>query len=168
MPIVTEEMKIKVPNCMHTKTKARQKRWERFMPNNLPRYVHVYDNGGMDKAGGSCDRYTVVFTGNYAGREGCDYLSMSGAPFHPQGIGQSGWSQNVIDSPSYGHLGKKIHFKDLPEDCQILVLRNYLCHWQLVDTEGPFKKNEAPILEADAIAKEIVGARVKAEKSVPV
>ncbi len=100
-------------------------RKEQLMPNGIPRYVRCYDLQN------TCDRYTVVFTGNYAGREGCDYLGMSGAPFHPQGFGQHGWNLDVIDRPTYKHLGKKIKFTDLPEDCQKLVLSDYKEIWRL-------------------------------------
>ena len=90
----------------------------------VPRWIRCYDNGGK-----SFDRYTVVFTGNYHGRNGCDYLAMSEHPFHPQGFGQHGWNQNVIDRPTYSHLGKKIKFEDLPEDCQKLVASDYKEIW---------------------------------------
>lgn len=52
-------------------------RAERFMPNDVPRYVRIYDNGGE-----TADRYTVVFTGLRTGWH--QLLSMSAAPFHPQ------------------------------------------------------------------------------------
>jgi hypothetical protein len=101
-------------------------RTERLLPNNTPKYIRVYDNGGE-----SCDRYTVVFTGNYKGRNGCDYLAMSARPFHPQGFGQHGWHQYVIDRPAYSHIGKKLKFSDLPIDCQKLVLSDYKAIWGL-------------------------------------
>jgi hypothetical protein len=46
---------------------------------------------------------------------------MSSIPFHPQGFGQYSTCQLGR------HLGKRIDFEDLPEDCQKLVkqdLRN--------------------------------------------
>ena len=133
------------------------KRYARLMPNDLPKYVRCYDNGGTEKNNGSIDRYTVVFTGNYKGREGCDYLAMNGAPFHPQGFGQHGWSRDVIDYPTYGHLGKKIHFTDLPEDCQIMALRDYLLTWGLATEDNYHHK-----------ASELVKARIAATAAVPV
>jgi hypothetical protein len=36
-----------------------------LMPNGVPKYVRVYDNGGK-----SFDRYTVVFTGRYTHKTG--------------------------------------------------------------------------------------------------
>jgi hypothetical protein len=111
---------------------AHKQRLERIMPGGKPRYIRVYDNGGPDREGGSIDRYTVVFTGNYPGRGGlCRYVGMSGAPFHPQGFGQHGESETIIDRPTYGHLGKKITFADLPEDCQRLVISDYRYYWEL-------------------------------------
>lgn len=93
-----------------------------FDQNGNPRYVRCYDNGGK-----SVDRYTVVFTRSYG--NGCSYLGMSEQPFSPQGFGQHGWSDQSIDRPRYGHLGRKIAFTDLPEDCQRCVLQDYREIW---------------------------------------
>ena len=99
-------------------------REEQFMPDGIPRKIRCYDNGGR-----SCDRYTVVFTGNYKHREGCAYIRMSEDPYHPQGFGQHGFSQDVIDYPKYSHLGKKIEFTNLPPNCQDLVIGDYKEIW---------------------------------------
>lgn len=108
-------------------------RKERLMPNGIPRYVHCYDNGGR-----SIDRYTVVFTGNFK-KAPCPmfvewpYLAMNGAPFHPQGFCQHGATKNNrCDYPRYGHIGKRIKFTDLPEDCQKVVLQDYAEIWGLL------------------------------------
>jgi hypothetical protein len=101
-------------------------REEQFMPNGIPRKIRIYDNGGE-----TFDRYTVVFTGNYKGRYGCDYLEMSENPYYPQGFGQHGWDRQVIDYPKYSHLGKKIKFIDLPEDCQDCVIQDYKALWRI-------------------------------------
>lgn len=108
-------------------------RKDRLIPNGVPRYIRCYDNGGPDAKDGSIDRYTVVYTGNYKKNErgGCFYVGMNCAPFHPQGVGQHGEANHIIDRPSYGHLGKKIAFKDLPEDCQSLVISDYKGLWNL-------------------------------------
>lgn len=118
-------------------TQTQQDRLKRLLPDGKPRYVRCYDFGDND----CMDRYTVVFTGNYAGRNGCDYLAMNAAPFHPQGIGQHGHADRVIDSThgSWGgvsigrkcHLGTRIVFEDLPEDCQTAVLNDYRKMWKL-------------------------------------
>lgn len=98
-----------------------------FAPNGIPKKVRIYDNGGK-----TFDRYTVVFTGNYAGRDGiCSYLGMSERPFHPQGFCQHGEHRQVIDRPRYGHLGKRIKFESLPEDCRKAVMQDYAAIWQL-------------------------------------
>ncbi len=80
--------------------------------------VRCYDAG--DQVG---DRYTVVYTGHYRHLTARQQLhvGMSARPFHPQGIGMHGESPKDIDRPSYGHLGKKISFDDLPPDCKKLV-----------------------------------------------
>jgi len=108
-------------------------REERFMPNGVPKKVRIYDNGGRiyDNGGKTYDRYTAVFIGNYKGRDGCDYLGMSEYPFHPQGFGQHGWSREIIDYPSYRHLGRKITFDKLPEQCQKLVIQDYKEIWNI-------------------------------------
>ncbi len=90
-----------------------------------PRWIRCYDNGGK-----TADRYIVVFT---KGKR--VYLSMNREPFHPQGIGMHGeWNkgENSIDRPTYGHLGKKIAFNQLPEDCQKLVRQDYSAMWDKV------------------------------------
>ena len=97
------------------------------MPNGLPRYVRCYDNGGK-----TADRYNIVFTGNFKGREGrCYVLGCSALPFHPQGIGSHEDYDHVIDKPSYKHLGKKVTFETLPEDVKRCVLQDYCDYWEL-------------------------------------
>lgn len=110
----------------------------KLMPGGIPRYIHVYDNGGSSKQGGSLDRYMVVFTGRYRHKTGGEFwhLSMNAAPFHPQGIGLHGGSKDQIDWPTYGHLGKRIKFSDLPEDCRTLVTRDYEYLWD-IPLDGP-------------------------------
>jgi hypothetical protein len=95
-----------------------------YLPNGEPRYVRCYDNGGE-----TADRYTVVFTGRRAKANYYPYLGMSAYPFHPQGIGQHGEGKYFVDWPTYGHLGKKIKFSELPEDCQKLVRSDYKAIW---------------------------------------
>ena len=107
-------------------TKKEQARRERLLPEGKPRYIRCYDNGGE-----TLDRYTVVYTGRYRGDGWFQYISMNSSPFHPQGIGQHGEHPTQIDRPSYGHLGKKITFDDLPEDCQKLVMQDYNAIWGL-------------------------------------
>jgi hypothetical protein len=89
----------------------------------LGRPIRVYDSGG------SGDRYTVVFMNradygygrDYIRQTGCDFypcVGMSGAPFHPQGICQH------TDCMLGKHLGKRIPFAQLPEDCRKAVLQD--------------------------------------------
>lgn len=127
--------------------KKQQARQERLLPAGIPRYVRCYDNGGSDHAWkfkgeihhGTCDRYTAIYAGKYRGKGWFQYVSMSGAPFHPQGVGMHGEHPTQVDAP-YGfppaigrscHLGKRIPFTDLPEDCQKLVLHGYKEIWGL-------------------------------------
>jgi len=119
-------------------TKKQTDRMNRLMPNGEPKYVRVYDNEGE-----SADRYTVVFTGNYAvNNSGYHlYIGMSGSPFHPQGVCLHGESENIIDvkKGSWGgipigrknHLGKRITFSDLPDDCKKVTINDYKDIWGL-------------------------------------
>jgi hypothetical protein len=105
-----------------------QDRINRFLPCGIPKYIRCY------KSKEDClDPYTVVFTGNYTSLTGGSYLyvGMGSNPYHPQGIGQHGSSEKQIDTPMYGHLGKRITFGELPEDCQKLVLEDYKALWNL-------------------------------------
>ena len=124
---------------LSSKELKKQERRNSLVPNGVPRYIRCYDNGGSEKENGTVDRYTVVYTGNYRGKtKGWhDYVGMSGAPFHPQGVGMHEQSEfQPVDRPSYGHLGKKIKFSDLPQDCQTLVLQDYLYFWDFTDENG--------------------------------
>jgi hypothetical protein len=104
-----------------------QQRRERLMPNGIPKWIRCYDDGGE-----TIDRYTVVYT-KLSGDIGGLYVGMSAAPYHPQGVclhGQGDYGR-PIDRPTYGHLGKKIQFNDLPDDCRKVVLNDYASLWGL-------------------------------------
>ena len=132
--------------------KKLQGRINRLMPKGIPRYIRCYDNGGVDAENGSADRYTVCFTGKAATERatGCPpyypYRVMSASPFHPQGIGM--WGSNPVQPcdtmhpskkgwfwpPAVGrkcHLGTRIRFQDLPDDCRKLVISDYKEVWNL-------------------------------------
>jgi hypothetical protein len=120
-------------------TKRAKERAERLLPAGVPRWIRVYDNDGE-----TADRYTVVFTGRY---KCCDrhcgmaqILSMSASPFHPQGVGMHAEAPKGFDcnrsgfAPAIGrrnHLGKRITFAELPEDCRTIVMRDYRELWSL-------------------------------------
>lgn len=92
-----------------------------------PKWIRCYDNGGK-----TIDRYTVVFTRG----KGSLYLGMSSNPMHPQGIGMHGEGppgSGPIDRPTYGHLGKRIVFEQLPDDCQKIVRATYSDLWKKID-----------------------------------
>ena len=112
-----------------------------------PKWVRCYDNEGA-----SADCYTEVYTGRYRTPLPADqhrhygrytwyqYLSMSGSPFHPQGVGMHGENREQIDvnksgfAPAMGrrcHLGKRIPFSELPFDCQRLAWRDYSALWMV-------------------------------------
>src|SRR5580700_758461 len=108
---------------MKRTTLANLSRLQRLLPNNYPRYVRVYDNGGKTPG-----RYIVVFTGRYAKDRPPRYyhISMSENPISPQGVCVFNSHDYIIDldekehrwPPGYGrsgHLGKRIHWHELPE-----------------------------------------------------
>lgn len=117
-------------------TKRQKHRLQTLLPDGKPKYVRIYDNDGE-----SIDRYTVVFSGNYTSKTGGEHvvLAMNGRPFHPQGFGQHCNSMEIIDAPqgwapAIGrkcHLGRRIEWEDLPEDCRTFVLREYRELWDL-------------------------------------
>lgn len=73
--------------------------------------VRIYDNGGK-----TADRYTAVFMDEPERPAGIfGALGMSEKPFHPQGVGM-----HCSAAPGK-HLGKRITYEQLPEDCQKAV-----------------------------------------------
>ena len=130
---------------MNKKQLARK---ESLLPNGIPKYVRCYDDGGIDK-GGYCDRYTVIYSGNYNNigksirgwkNPSYHYMGMSSQPFQPQGCWWHGEDDKIIDLDKWGwapamgrknHLGKRIPFSELPPDCQKLVLSDYIDIWNL-------------------------------------
>lgn len=74
--------------------------------------IKCYDSG----PNGFWDRYTVVYLDHKErGRGTYSARAMSARPFHPQGFGQ------MTTAMLGRHLGKRIKFEDLPEDCQKVV-----------------------------------------------
>ena len=100
----------------------------RLLPNGIPRYIRIYDNGGE-----SFDRYTVLFTGRWKGRKAYHsyFRGMSENPYSPRGYGIWEDRPGHIDRPSYAHLGKRIAFATLPEPCKRSVLSDYREIWGL-------------------------------------
>lgn len=107
----------------------------RRLSNHRNRLARFYDNGGE-----TCDRYTAVYLKPYTRKDGTryspepyPYTAMSALPFHPQGFGQHGetcgdpcdWP-HIAPLGRKNHLGRRIRFQDLPEDCQKLVLQDLM------------------------------------------
>ena len=113
--------------------KKLEERLRRLMPGGIPRWIRCYDNGGSDKKDGSYDRYTVIFTHaqSFYTKGYFPILAMSAHPYHPQGFGQHMEYRDPIDRPKYSHLGKKIPFTALPEDCKRVVIDDYTDYWRL-------------------------------------
>lgn len=121
---------------MPTNTKKRR---ESLLPGGIPRQVRCYDNGGK-----TADRYTAVFCGRHASARidrVWPYLAMNCSPFAPWGFGQHGETRHKpCDVDRWGfpaamgrknHLGRRIPFAELPEDCRKLVMQDYLELWDL-------------------------------------
>ena len=104
---------------------------ERLYNDLSPRYIRCYDNNGE-----TYDRYTVIFTKKRIGggkhKHGqFVYVGISENPYHPLGFYQHGFSDCSIDHPSYSHLGKKIQFLKLPDDCQKAIIQEYNELWKI-------------------------------------
>lgn len=80
--------------------------------------VRIWDNGGE-----TCDRYTILPPARagrgqkHRGEWAC--IAASERPYHPQGFGQ-----HVTAMPG-SHLGKRIHWNDLPPDVQRFVRQEW-------------------------------------------
>lgn len=109
-------------------SKSERRRARFLKPNGSPKYIHAYDNGGE-----TADRYTVTFTQRRDGTH--PSLCMSTYPYYPQGVHSFDSNAAPIDYPRYSHLGKRIRFEDLPEQCRRTVLTNYEYLWDLTSDE---------------------------------
>lgn len=125
----------------------KQDRIDRLLPNGEPRWVRIYD--AEDEF---IDRYTVIFSGNYTGRNGqTQILGMSAEPTYPQGVCLHTSYYRPIDNDKWGfhpkvgqkiHLGKRIEFKNLPKKCKEIVLQDYKDIWGINEmSEGNDPKN---------------------------
>lgn len=124
-----------------------RRRVDAFVKDGAPKKLRIYDNGGK-----TADRYTVVFTGRYLKMTMGEIwvLGMGVHPFHPQGIGTHLTYREPPDVPSYKHLGKKIQFADLPEDCRKCVLQDYRYLWDLpINALGRFEEHIAKDVHAN-------------------
>ena len=130
-------------------TKRETERLASLMPNGIPKYVRIYDNA--DTPSETCDRYSVVYSGNYnnIGRPRNCYKQryygirfMSYYPRSPNGVCLWEDSSTIIDTipgrwggPKIGQscysLGKRIRFEELPEQCTELVIEDYRAIWRL-------------------------------------
>lgn len=122
----------------------KEQRRNNLLPNGIPRWIRCYDYEN-DKF---MDRYTVVFSHaqSFYTKGWIPVLCMSENPYHPQGIGLHEeypicGNNALLEGKRTGHwppaigrkgnLGKRIEFKDLPEQCQKLVMDDYTDYWNL-------------------------------------
>lgn len=93
-----------------------------FTKDENPRYLRIYDYGGTH-----LDRYTIVFTGNYKGRDGiCRYIACGDSP---DVYYQHMESEDIIDRPEHSHLGKAITFDELPPAIRSRIMEEYIDIW---------------------------------------
>ena len=101
-------------------------RYQRFMPNGIPRYVRIWDNGGR-----TADRYTAVFTRAHCfGMQG--YVvgrRMSENPYHPQGVGM--WFEYRIWEWGGRGLGRRMRYEDCPLMVQRSIAEDYCYLWSI-------------------------------------
>lgn len=93
-----------------------------------PKYIRIYDNKGE-----TFDQFTVVFTRKRTAGQ-CLHLGMSDSPRHPQGFGNHGSSNEPIDYPTYSHLGKKVKWDSLTDECKEVVTETYNELWEVTET----------------------------------
>jgi hypothetical protein len=122
-------------------TKIQRK--DNLLPGGIPKWIRVYDNGEE-----TADRYTVIFSHaqSFYTKYYVPVLAMSENPYHPQGVGMhleyKTFGKDMImegNKPGQwppaigrkGNLGKRIEFKELPEQCQRLVMDDYCDYWKL-------------------------------------
>lgn len=124
-PFLTDDSKI-----VSVKNK---RRFQSFFKNGIPTKVRCYTNDGE-----TIDRYSIVFTGSYRKNTDNQFWSLccSSNPSHPQGVGSFNEDDQMIDRPSYGHLGAKIGFLELPTTVQRLVVSYYLDLWNFTNDKG--------------------------------
>jgi hypothetical protein len=126
------------------KTTLEERQAKLIKQDGSPKEIMIFDNGGE-----TWDRYTVIYTGPYIHLTGgaALYVGMSSNPFNPQGFGQHGELGRIYithaELPDYLHLGKRLDFQDLPEDCRTLVMNDYTDLWDLKPTEETNATSEA-------------------------
>lgn len=83
---------------------------------NAVEHFRCYDNGGK-----TVDRYTVVYMDSPEYQRGTfESVGMSANPFHPLGV-----CQHSAAMPGR-HLGRRIAFDTLPDDCKAVVRRDLI------------------------------------------
>jgi len=97
-----------------------------------PRYIRCYDNPYC------ADRYTIVFTKK---KESFGYKDKRRHRFLNLGcsstlsISSLGETMDLIDKPSYKHLGKRISFNELPDLVRTAVEMQYIDLWKITANE---------------------------------
>ncbi len=106
------------------RTVSAAKRTAALLPGGVPKWIHVYEDV-KDPHG---DKYTCVFTGRYTHKTGGEHWYLGISEYGNYNMGSS---HRQIDTPSYGHLGKKRKFESLPPAVQKSILLEYKYLWGL-------------------------------------
>jgi len=96
--------------------------------------VRIYDNGGK-----TFDRFTAVFMKDEERGGLYGAVGMSEHPFHPQGYGMH------CSAVPGQHLGRRIRFQELPEDCQKLIAQDIRVGYLKYDTQEDLRTTGARI-----------------------
>jgi hypothetical protein len=97
-------------------------RRERLLAEAVPRYVRLYDEGGV-----AAERYTADLTGLLSLKKPGEYLYVR---MDDNPLGSGGYTLSR-GHPPYTELGRAASFGDLPEGCKNLVLDMYQKMWNL-------------------------------------
>jgi hypothetical protein len=89
--------------------------------------MRIYNNEGTKNE--TLDCITAIFTKKRVDKQ----FMHIGASINGYGFYQHGASENMIDRPSYGHLGKKIGFNDLSPELQKRFMQEYCELWDITE-----------------------------------
>lgn len=112
--------------------KGTAKRLAHLLPDDVPRYVRVYDNGGE-----TMDRYTIVFTSKRGGFYVAASANPQGIYTHADGRPDAGLTHDgkrFLRPPAVGrrnHLGRRIPVTQLPSSLQYEIVKEYCELWDI-------------------------------------
>lgn len=130
-------------------SKKQAQRVRSLMPGGIPRHIRCYRSRNLDSM-----PYTIVLSKAhcFALRGYSWFISVT------EGGGVShGEHQGQIDWPSYAHLGRRVHFLDLPEAVRRAVVSEYVECWALPPILEVYPFSLAEVLPYRMIPERITG-----------